>query len=184
MALVSRGFEDDWAHSSRTFGLPELPYVLIPYTMTSRNKEEAAQDVDGAFEALLKGLVTQPSEDGRIKPGKVLPAECEKFSGVDRLEAWGKFNREFMERGIADGFPLVAPTPQLVEQFVKAVGRDPLEVVGNLAPAYGAATVEKIAINAAMAGCEPEHLPVLIAAVQAIAETPESMFPARAITMS
>ena len=62
--------------------------------------------------------------------------------------------------------------------------RDPREVVGNLAPAYGVATVEKVAVNAAMAGCEPEHLPVLIAAVQAITETPESVFPARAITMS
>ena len=85
---------------------------------------------------------------------------------------------------MGDGFPLIAPTPELVGEFLGEVKLDPLEVVGNLAPGYGVATVEKIAINAAMAGCQPEHLPVLVAAVQAITQTPESVFPARAISMS
>ena len=74
--------------------------------------------------------------------------------------------------------------PGACRRIFGEVKLDPLEVVGNLAPGYGVATVEKIAINAAMAGCQPEHLPVLVAAIQAITQTPESVFPARAISMS
>ncbi len=185
MALVARGFEDDWMFSARVFGLPEAPYVVVPHTMTSRNREEAASDVEGVFEDLLAGMTTQPAAvDGDAPTSSVRAAKTESFEGSDRLDAWGAFNREYLDRGLGDGFPLVAPTPELVARFLEETKRDPLEVVGNLAPAYGVATVEKIAINAAMAGCEPEHLPVLIAAVQAITETPESVFPARAITMS
>lgn len=47
--------------------------------------------------------------------------------------------------------------------FRKAVRNEPLEVVGHLAPVYGVATVEKIAINAAMAACQPRHLPIRLA---------------------
>ncbi len=171
--------------SARVFGLPEAPYVVVPHTMTSRNREEAASDVEGVFKDLVVGMTTQPiSSNGNAPASSIRAADTESFEGSDRLDAWGVFNRKYLDRGLGDGFPLVAPTPELVGNFLKEVKLDPLEVAGNLAPGYGVATVEKIAVNAAMAGCEPEHLPVLIAAVQAITETPESVFPARAITMS
>ncbi|MDP3064453.1 MAG: hypothetical protein Q8O40_14780 [Chloroflexota bacterium] len=182
--FATHEFEGDWEHSGRLFGLPNVPYVIIPYTMTSRNRDEARKDAEGAFETLVKTLTSRPPDDGRIASARARPAEVEKFKGSDRHEAWEDFNRAFMDRGWADGFPLIAPTPQLVEQFVKAAKRDPSEVVGHLAPAYGAGTVEKIAINTAMAGCQPEHLPILLAAVEAISQTPESVFPARSIMMS
>jgi hypothetical protein len=57
-------------------------------------------------------------------------------------------------------------------------------VLGYLPPGQGIATVEKLAINAAMAGCKPGHLPVLIAAVEAMLQTPQSVFPIRSIAMS
>ena len=164
--------------------MPDVPYVVIPYTMTSRSREEAAVDVGQVFEDLLVSLVTQPSEKPSEAVSKVRAAEVEVHTGADQLDAWSSFNRDFLDRGLGDGFPLVPPTPELVNAFIAATGKERLHLVGNLAPAYGAATVEKIAINAAMAGCAAEHMPVLIAAVQAIAETPESTFPARAVTMS
>ncbi|MEE8443547.1 MAG: hypothetical protein V3S37_07340, partial [Dehalococcoidia bacterium] len=184
VAIVAHGFEDDFEASAQVFGLPQVPYVVVPYTMTSRNREEAAMDVDEVFDGLAKALVTQPERPALTGTGKVLPAEQECFKGADRLEGWGSFNREFLERGLGDGFPLVAPTPQLVDAFLQAAGKEPLEVVGHLAPANGVATVERIAINAAMAGCQPEHLPILIAAVEAITQTPQSVFPVRTIAMS
>jgi hypothetical protein len=78
---------------------------------------------------------------------------------------------EFAERRIwGDGLPLVPPTPDRVKSFLAAAGRAPHEVVGVLDPRGGAATVEYIAINAVMAGCRPEYLPVVIAAVEAITD--------------
>jgi hypothetical protein len=184
VAIAAHGFEDDFESSAQAFGIPQIPYVVVPHTMTSRNREEAAADVDGVFERLATALVTQPQAPPRSSTGKVLAAEQEQYAGSDRMAGWEAFNRDFLDRGLGDGFPLIAPTPELVESFLKAVKRDALDVVGYLAPVYGVATVEKLAINAAMAGCQPAHLPILIAALEAITQTPQNVFPVRTITMS
>ncbi len=71
-------------------------------------------------------------------------------------------------RGWSDGLPLVPPTAERVERMLSATSRDPASHIADVPPNYGPATVEKIAINAVMAGCRPEYLPVVIAGVQAI----------------
>src|SRR2546428_1723912 len=73
-------------------------------------------------------------------------------------------------RGVTDGLPVVPPTRALVERAVAASGRAADELVALVPPNYGRATVEKVAINAVMAGCRPEYLPVVIAAVEAICD--------------
>ncbi len=71
-------------------------------------------------------------------------------------------------RGWSDGLPLVPPTEERVLRMLDATSRDPQEVLGLVPPALAAATVEKVAINAVMAGCKPEYLPVVLAAVEAV----------------
>jgi len=61
-------------------------------------------------------------------------------------------------RGWSDGLPLVPPTEERVLRMLDGSARDPQEVLGLVPPALAAATVEKIAINAVMAGCKPEYL--------------------------
>lgn len=73
------------------------------------------------------------------------------------------------EKGYTDGLPVVPPTEERVAAMVRASGRDPEQVIAYLDPLAGPATVEAIAANAVMAGCLPEYMPVLIAAVQAVA---------------
>tara|TARA_B100001105_G_scaffold53137_1_gene40235 strand:+ start:2178 stop:3230 length:1053 start_codon:yes stop_codon:yes gene_type:complete len=74
--------------------------------------------------------------------------------------------------GWGDGLPVVAPTPERVEAMLAGCsGRDPEEVVANLPPRFGQATRLAIAVNAVMAGCLPDHLPVLVSAVRALAHT-------------
>ena len=72
------------------------------------------------------------------------------------------------DRGWSDGLPLVPPTEERVLRMLDGTSRDPQEVLGLVPPALAAATVEKIAINAVMAGCKPEYLPVVLAAVEAV----------------
>jgi hypothetical protein len=75
----------------------------------------------------------------------------------------------FEERGWGDGLPLVPPTPERVEAMLASLGDvDPDEVVATLPPRFGEATRRIIAINAVLAGCRPEHLPVLVTAVRAL----------------
>ena len=76
---------------------------------------------------------------------------------------------EFMfEQGMTDGLPVIPPTPERVIRMLSGTQRAPQEVVGTCAPNYAPVTVEKIAINAVMAGCKPEYLPVVIAATEAL----------------
>ena len=71
------------------------------------------------------------------------------------------------ERGWSDGLPVVPPTEIRVVRMLAGTQRDPDEVLGLVPPDLQPCTIEKVAINAVMAGCKPEYLPVVIAAVEA-----------------
>ncbi|MEY4948591.1 MAG: hypothetical protein RL698_802 [Pseudomonadota bacterium] len=70
-------------------------------------------------------------------------------------------------RGVTDGLPVVHPTEERVLRMLGGTRRDPREVVALVPPNLAPATVEKVAINAVMAGCRPDYLPVVLAAVEA-----------------
>jgi len=72
------------------------------------------------------------------------------------------------ERGLSDGLPVIVPTVERVERMLSGTRRDPASSLGAMPPSNAPATVEKVAINAVLAGCKPEQLPVLIAAVEAV----------------
>ncbi len=71
------------------------------------------------------------------------------------------------DRGWSDGLPVVPPTPARVLRMLQGTTRAPDEVVGRIPPDLAPCTVEKVAVNAVMAGCKPEYLPVVLAAVEA-----------------
>ena len=73
-------------------------------------------------------------------------------------------------RGVTDGLPVVPPTAARVAAAVTASGRSPAELIAEMPPRYGRATVQRIAINAVMAGCRPDYLPVVLAAVEAMCD--------------
>jgi len=71
------------------------------------------------------------------------------------------------DRGWTDGLPVVPPTPERVLRMLRGTTRDPGDVVAVVPPDLVECTVEKVAVNAVMAGCLPEHLPVVLAALEA-----------------
>jgi hypothetical protein len=79
---------------------------------------------------------------------------------MDEFEVW-------FEKGVTDGLPVIPPTRERVERMLGGSRRDRAEVLGEMPPNYGRLTVEKAAINAVMAGCRPDYLPVVIAAAEA-----------------
>ena len=84
--------------------------------------------------------------------------------------AYADINEHYQERGWTDGLPIVPPTEDQVQKILRWTDRDPRDVVGILPPRQGEATVERIAINAVMAGCRPDAMPVLITAIEAMAD--------------
>jgi hypothetical protein len=92
--------------------------------------------------------------------GRIVSRELDLGELEDPFEA-------MHERGLTDGLPVVPPTPERVVAMLEHSARDPQELVGTVPPYGGAATVEKVAINAVMAGCAGPELPIVLAAVEA-----------------
>jgi hypothetical protein len=83
-------------------------------------------------------------------------------------DPWETAQDELAQANLGDGLPLVPPTPERIERMLAPHRFDRNEVVAMLPPVFGEATWEAIARNAVMAGCRPEYLPVVGAAVEAI----------------
>ena len=79
-------------------------------------------------------------------------------------------NEMFYRRGWTDGLPIVAPTMARVDAMLRAGGRPRNMVLGEAEPLKGLVTVEKVATNAVMAGCEDAHMPFVLAAAEALLE--------------
>ena len=107
------------------------------------------------------------SEDTATTSHAAVAGRATRFEAPDDLDA---INRLYRERRWSDGLPVVPPTTERVERMLRCARRAPEDVVATVAPAFGIATVEGIAINAVLAGCDPEYLPVLIAATEAVAD--------------
>jgi hypothetical protein len=106
--------------------------------------------------------IAKPSRAGdfpRVKVERIVTDD--PFTDVNEL---------FYHRGWADGLPIVPPTEARVQAMLRGTDLAPEEVVAVIDPMRGQATAAKIAANAVMAGCRPEYMPVLIAAVQAVAD--------------
>ena len=78
----------------------------------------------------------------------------------DDIEAW-------FERGVTDGLPVVPPSRARVDAMLATTGRARDALVAEVPPNFGRATVEKLAVNAVMAGCRPDYFPVVLAVVEA-----------------
>ncbi len=76
----------------------------------------------------------------------------------------------FYRQGWTDGLPVVPPTPQRVSEFLEYAGKLPGDILGMIPPRNRVITAEKVAINAVMAGCLPNYMPVIVAAVEAMCQ--------------
>ncbi|HAA93182.1 MAG: hypothetical protein CMM48_14235 [Rhodospirillaceae bacterium] len=82
----------------------------------------------------------------------------------------------FVDQGWTDGLPVIPPTEERIADMLRFSDRAPDDVIVELPPKGGPATVQHVAINAAMAGCKPEYLPVIIAALQATVEPEYNLY--------
>ncbi|MBI2910281.1 MAG: hypothetical protein HYX92_21775 [Chloroflexi bacterium] len=167
VGIVSAGFIPSWEARGRAMGLDALSRVVVGPPLTEISPERVRDEILARVDDFVRALTEQPKVAARS------PAASEpllEYQGEDLLVAERNFNRDFLDRGWGDGFPLIPPSLEAVESMLKGTSRKRDEVVVVMDPGKGIATVEKIAINCVMAGCSPDHLPVLIAAVEAMQE--------------
>jgi hypothetical protein len=169
--VTTTEFLDDARSAAKDIGMPGIRMVALPastYYRARGSLKEVRPVAAAAIDALINGL-TRPLTAEEASP-KSLPKEVLartiKVSGVDYTEAAEKVNQIFLENRWADGLPVVPPTERAVQSMLKGTTRFPAEVLGLVSPKNGTATIEKIAINAVMAGAKPEFLPVILAAME------------------
>ena len=85
-------------------------------------------------------------------------------------------------KGWSDGLPVIPPTPERVERMLKYYDRALEEPIAKIPPRYGAATPVRVAANAVMAGCKPEYFPLVVLAIEAMAEDRYNLYGTQATT--
>jgi hypothetical protein len=162
-SLVCEGFLGQAAATSVGLGMPNLPVALIPGHPGAQSVEELRANVRNVTaRQVIDNLLKQPAEL-RLDPE---PSAREVvFRGT-----FEEVNAHFYEREWSDGLPIVPPTADKIEEFLRFSDRPPEESLGILLPENRAATIWAVAANGVMAGCRPEYMPVLVALIEAMAD--------------
>ena len=163
MTVCSTAFTAMGAAQARSLGHPDLPIAVIPHPFGNRTRAE----VRGMAESCADDIVRLMREAGAA-PAIVRRDTVARAALVEVPDELEELNRFFHERRWGDGMPVVPPTAERVERMLRHTRRAPTDIVASIAPVFGPATVERVAINAVMAGCYPEYLPVLLAAAEAV----------------
>jgi hypothetical protein len=143
------------------YGLPHLAVATVPHPIGGIEPKLVADKAEAIVEAVLAKLTRDPA------PPAAMAASAGAV-GMDAPDDLDAFQAWAMEQRWSDGLPVLPPTPERVARVLD--GRDGAQVIATLAPLDGRATREAIAINAALAGAGPEHLPVIVAALRALAD--------------
>ncbi len=156
------------------YGLPTIRYSAISSEKWFAAGNDPKNFVSFAEESadIIIHALTDPLTEEEIHPqfpeydyGDLV------FEGGDYAEAYEKFQTYFIENKLSDGIAVAPPTQEAIERMLTGTSRRPDEVIpGVMPPANGIVTVEKIAINAVMAGAKPEYLPVIITAVEMLCD--------------
>jgi hypothetical protein len=179
----------DWEHlkvvSRRTFMMEGVPTVREVFTPADPFLDSTAQVIPQFIDALTKPLTDEEKKSGYYKPSQPsriamtgTEAEIQKYFRGDNSH----FNDTTRHSKWTDGLPIVLPTEERVAEMLKGTSHKPDEIVvptfnfvhnpfgkptKGMAPWGQIATVEKVAVNAVMAGCSPEQFPVVLAMTEA-----------------
>lgn len=155
---------------ARVNGMPNARQAFIPTPIFNQSGETLRGYIEGddpihhrPFMAEVFDLLTRPLDDADLR-GEGFDRSTPRLLEPDTEE---NLHALFQEQRWTDFLPIVLPTEERVEWMLTGTSHDPDEIVGKLRPTVGIEywefTVEKVAVNAVMAGARPEHLPVLLA---------------------
>jgi hypothetical protein len=161
--LVCEGFLPLATAASVGLGLPNMPVARVIGHPGVQSKEQLRKNtLEVTLQHVIDNLLKTPkSAKADSEPG---PRDVIVKGGFDEV------NEYFLKNELSDGLPVVPPTREKVEAFLRFTDRAPDESLGNLLPDSRAATVWSIAVNGVMAGCRPQYMPVLVALVEAMAD--------------
>lgn len=167
VAIGGGGFEPMGRAIGRSLGIGHVPIVSYPGVIladdsdTFRTKMQTSV-APAVVDALVSGSAgTEAAAAPEREPER---REIVFSGGLDAVQ------EHFEQRGWTDGLPIVPPTLDRVDRFLAHTARDAGEVLGSLAPEQREATVWNVAVNGVMAGCAPEHMPVLLGIAECLVD--------------
>ncbi len=155
---------------ARVNGLPAFQQVYVPQPVMGKSAAELRAYVDGndpttgkpVMQEIIQGL-THPIDQNVLKTAS-FERTTPRLVEADTEE---NLHQLFLQNNWTDMLPIILPTEDRVAAMLKGTSRKPDEVVGHMRPTgfreYWEYTVEKVAVNAVMAGAKPEYLPVILA---------------------
>jgi hypothetical protein len=144
-------------------GMADLCISEFPGVIMNQSDEELRRNT---IEVLVPNIVEQLTRTVTTAADAVEPAPRSiVFKGT-----LDEVNEYFLEHQWSDGLPIVPPTIERVEAFLRFTDRDPDSVLGVIQPENREATIWSVAVNGVMSGCRPEYMPILIGIVEAMAE--------------
>jgi hypothetical protein len=169
VGLCNEAFLPDARSAASGKGMPGLRLVSESVPAGHPLPDQIRGGITPAVIEDIVGALTRP-----LKPEEASPRlkEPEKTSRIVFKGTLEEVNRFFYKRGWTDGFPVLPPTEEAVKEMLAGTDLPPDHLVTKIIPRMGKATVEKIAINAVLAGALPTYMPVLIAGLNALMEPP------------
>jgi len=163
--LANLGFVDDAHSAASSKNMPTLRVLGEPITCESTVAEDIESGIDEVFDDIVAALTRPLTEEEKSPQMKIEDAPRIAFKGN-----LTEVNQFFYRKGWGDGLPIIPPSEEAVAEMMEGTDLPADRVVAKIIPRMGKATVEKIAVNAVMAGALPIHMPVLIAAVEVVSD--------------
>jgi hypothetical protein len=164
VSLVCSGFASQAGSTSKGLGFTDLAFAVMPGHVNMQSDEELAQGILEVTAGQVIAGLTIEAETEDIAADQPNPRDV-VFSG-----SFEEVNDYFYDQQWGDGLPIVPPTVEKIEKFLRFTERDPEELLGVLLCDRREATIWNVAVNGVMAGCRPEYMPILIAIVEALAD--------------
>ena len=178
MTICTEAFIGLAREESKNLGMPDLPLAIIKHPIGGESLAVIYQRAEDALPQVIRALTGESATRSASAASSAGTAAHERFAFADEDEALETFHA----RRLTDGLPFVLPTAERVQAMIAGSGRRAGEVIAVVPPRWAEATVENIAVNAVMAGCRPQYLPVLIAALQAAADPAFGLYSVQATT--
>ena len=164
VVIANTGFEALARIAAKATGVDDLRVARYPGSLGIDDRDKIEQRiatvlVDAIVEGLTKESAAAAGASAQWDPRAIV------YTGNAR-----QINRYFEKQDWTDGLPIVPPTTRRVEQFLRFVKEAPDETIAVLPPSHRRAVPWTIAVNGVMAGCEPYHMPILVAAVRALGD--------------
>jgi hypothetical protein len=162
VVLIYDTFIRDAQVMSEKLGTP-VRFATVPYPTETITDRQSSEIIERMVAALTGPL--SPEEKRKGQRASRRPPRMSLEGGLAQIQDF------FYSQGWTDGLPIIPPTEDRIGEMLHATSHSAEEIVTTkMLPEEWEVTVEKVAINGVMAGCRPEYMPVLLAAVEAISE--------------